>query len=71
MNILFSPERVFHGWLVPSFHRRKSETKTNNLNSDLKEISKWTFQGKTSFNPDPSKQAQEFIFSRETTKKSS
>ena len=33
------------------------------LNDDLKKINKWAFQWKMSFNPDPSKQAQEVIFS--------
>ena len=33
------------------------------LNDDLKKINEWVFQWKMSFNPDPSKQAQEFIFS--------
>ena len=36
----------------------------NELNNDLKKISDWAFQWKMSFNPDPSKQAQEVIFSR-------
>ena len=35
-----------------------------NLNNDLKKISKWAFQWKMNFNPDPTKQAQELIFSR-------
>ena len=35
-----------------------------NLNDDLKKISKWAFQWKMSLNPDPNKQAQEVIFSR-------
>ena len=34
------------------------------LNNDLKKISKWAFQWKMNFNPDPTKQAQELIFSR-------
>ena len=38
-------------------------TSVSHLNSDLSKISKWAFQWKMSFNPDPSKQAQEFIFS--------
>ena len=42
-------------------------TSANELN-DLHQINKWTFQWKTSFNPDPSKQAQEIIFSRKTKK---
>ena len=36
----------------------------NDLNSDLKKISKWAWKWKMSFNPDPTKQAQEIIFSR-------
>ena len=39
-------------------------TSANKLNNDLKKISDWAFQGKISFNADPSKQAQEAIFSR-------
>ena len=39
-----------------------------NLNDDLKKINKWAFQLKTSFNPDPNKQAQEVIFSRKLNK---
>ena len=38
------------------------------LNDDLKKINKCAFQWKMSFNPDPSKQAQEVIFSRRTKK---
>ena len=38
------------------------------LNDDLKKINEWVFQWKMSFNPDPSKQAQEFIFSRKIKK---
>ena len=30
----------------------------NELNNDLEKISDWAFQWKMSFNPDPSKQAQ-------------
>ena len=39
-----------------------------NLNDDLKKINKWTFQWKMGFNPDPNKEAQEFIFSRKLNK---
>ena len=46
---------------------RKSETTTDNLNSDLKEISEWVFQWKMNFNPDPSRQAPDVIFNRKTT----
>ena len=36
------------------------------LNSDLEKISKWAFQRKMQFNPDPNKQANEVIFFRKT-----
>ena len=39
-----------------------------NLNDDLKTMNKWAFQWKMSFNPDPSIQAQEVIFSRNFNK---
>ena len=38
------------------------------MNGDLSKISNWTFQWKMSFNPDPSKQTQEVIFSRKIQK---
>ena len=38
-------------------------TSASDINNDLKLISDWAFQWKMSFNPDPSKQAQEIIFS--------
>ena len=40
------------------------------LNSDLEKISKWAFQWKMQFNPDPNKQANEVIFSRKTNNSS-
>ena len=43
-------------------------TFANELNIDLKKVSNWTFQWKISFNPDPSKQVQEIIFSRKLKK---
>ena len=36
----------------------------NALNNDLLKTNYWTYQWQMSFNPDPSKQAQEVIFSR-------
>ena len=36
------------------------------LNSDLAKITRWAFQWKMSFNPDPEKQAQKVIFSRKS-----
>ena len=43
-------------------------TSASHLNSDLSKISCWAFDWKMSFNPDPSKQAQEVIFSRKIQK---
>ena len=37
---------------------------SSELNSDLAKISEWAFKWKMSFSPDPSKPAQELIFSR-------
>ena len=45
------------------------ERTANNLNNDLKDINKWVFQSKISFNPDPTEQAQEVISNRKTTEK--
>ena len=39
-------------------------TSSTDLNNDLRKISDWAIQWKMTFNPDPSKQAQEVIFSR-------
>ena len=38
------------------------------LNSNLSKINEWALQWKMNFNPDPTKQAQEIIFSRKTSK---
>ena len=38
------------------------------LNNDLDKVSDWAYSWKMSFNPDPSKQAHEVIFSRKCTK---
>ena len=38
------------------------------LNQDLNKVSEWAYKWKMSFNPDPSKQAQEVIFSRKSIK---
>ena len=42
---------------------RDINTSAAHLNNDLRKISNWAFQWKMGFNPDPSEQAQEFIFS--------
>ena len=43
-------------------------TPTTNLKNDLNKIKNWVIQWKINFNPDPSKQAQEVIFSRKLQK---
>ena len=43
-------------------------TSASHLNSDLSKTSNWAFQWKMRFNPDPSKQVQEVIFSRKIQK---
>ena len=45
-----------------------SQASANVLNKDLELIHNWAFQWKINFNPDPTKQAQEVIFSRKTKK---
>ena len=45
-----------------------SQNSANVLNKDLEMIHNWAFQWKLNFNPDPTKQAQEVIFSRKTKK---
>ena len=45
-----------------------SQTSANVLKKDLEMMHNWTFQWKLNFNPDPTKQAQEVIFSRKTKK---
>ena len=47
---------------------RDINTLAAHLKNDLRKISNWAFQWKMSFNPDPSKQAQEVIFSRKHQK---
>ena len=44
-------------------------TSTVNLNNDLTKISEWDVQWKMNFNPDPSKQSQELLFSRNISSK--
>ena len=41
---------------------RDMTSSANILNNDLLKINNWAYQWKMSFNPDPSKQAQEVIF---------
>ena len=44
-------------------------TSTVSLNNDLTKISEWAIQWKMNFNPDPSKQAQELLFSPKISSK--
>ena len=44
-------------------------TNTVSINNDLKIISEWTVQGTMNFSPDPSKQAQDFLFRRKKSSK--
>ena len=46
-----------------------TQTSANDLNKDLKLINNWAFQWKMNFNPDPTKQVREFIFSRKAKEK--
>ena len=43
-----------------------TDTSANNFNHDIENIG-WAFQWKMKFNPDPTKHAQEIIFSRKKT----
>ena len=45
--------------------------KTNIINNDLLQISKWAYNWKMLFNPDPNKPSQEVIFSRKKSTSSS
>ena len=52
-----------------TFHVVKDpNTSAEILNHDLTRISEWAYRWKMSFNPDPSKQAQEDLFSYRATK---
>ena len=43
---------------------KNADASNIDLNNDLKKIGEWAFQWKMYFNPDPTKQAQELLFSR-------
>ena len=52
------------------FHVVKDpNTSAEILNHDLTRISEWAYRWKRSFNPDPSMQVQEMLFSNKATKK--
>ena len=46
-----------------------ANTTPKELNNDFVKISRWTYQWKMNFNPDPSKQADEVIFSKKNEKR--
>ena len=48
-----------------------TQTSAIDLNKFLELMNNWTFQWKTNFNPDPTKQAHEIIFSRKAKEISS
>ena len=48
-----------------SLFSKNINTSASHLNSDLSKISNWAFQWKMGFDPDPSKQTQEVIFSHQ------
>ena len=48
-----------------------SQASADVLNKDLEMIHNWAFQWKMNFNPNPTKQAQEVIYSRKTKKTTS
>ena len=52
--------------LFSVIHNKQSSEQ--NLNEDLNKANHWDFQWKMSFNSDPSKQAQEVLFSRKLQK---
>ena len=55
---LFADDTSFFSFL------HNTQTSANDLNKDLKIINNWAFKWKMNFNPDPTKQAHEVIFSR-------
>ena len=67
-NGLSSNAKLFADNTSLFFVVHNANTTAKELNNDLVKISRWAYQWKMSFNPDPSKQAQEVIFSRKTKK---
>ena len=65
---LSSNAKLFADYTSLFFDVHNAYTTAKELNNDLVKISRWAYQWKMSFNPDPSKQAQEVIFSRKTKK---
>ena len=65
---LSSNAKLFADGTSLFFVVHNANTIAKELNNDLVKINRWAYQWKMSFNPDPSKQAQEVIFSRKTKK---
>ena len=66
-NLVSNPKLFANDTSLFSVIRNK-HLSAQNLNEDLNKINHWAFQWKMSFNPDPSKQPQEVIFSRKLQK---
>ena len=66
-KLILNPKLFAHDTSLFSVINNK-QSSANKLNQYLNRINKWAFQWKMSFNPDPSKQAQEVIFSRKLQK---
>ena len=66
-NLVSNPKLFANDTSLFSVTRNKYLS-AQNLNEDLNMINHWAFQWKISFNSDPSKQAQEVIFSRKLQK---
>ena len=61
-NLVSNPKLFAHDTSLFSVIRNK-QLSAQKLNEDSNKINHWTFQWKMSFDPDPSKQTQEVIFS--------
>ena len=66
-NSVSNPKLFADDTLLFSVIRNK-HLSAQTLNENLNKINHWAFQWKMNFNPDPSKQAQEVIFSHKLQK---
>ena len=62
-NLALNPKLFAHDTSLFSVVKNVDASNID-LNNGLKKIGEWAFQWKMNFNPDPTKQAQELIFSR-------
>ena len=65
---LFSVDKLFADDTSLFSVTNDINTSAKKLNNGLAKINNWDFQQKMNFNGDPSKQAQEVIFSRKSKK---